>query len=229
MTLQTSQFNEQSIEDFISQFSIERSGWVYLIHAAGTNRYKIGRSITPETRLKTLNQKQSPYPLELIYKFWSVDAITDEQKIHGALADSRVHGEWFEFERDNGCPWLDASIIPNRALFRQIYYPHTRQKIIDFIMRWLSIKLEQPEIITETEGFMRDSLHLGINECLDIATSWQLLLFVARLIDHKLIDHWETWCKGVPEPETSSMIGSFLSGVRDTMHYFSLYQDGVIK
>lgn len=70
-------------------------GYVYLIHAAGTNRYKIGRTVNPIVRLGQL-QKQSPYPLRIVESFWSPDAIADEKALHSEFFESRVLGEWFE-------------------------------------------------------------------------------------------------------------------------------------
>jgi hypothetical protein len=72
-------------------------GYVYLIHAVGTDRYKIGRSINPPVRLETL-KKQSPYPLQIIECFWSPDAIADERFFHQHtwLSSKRAFGEWFE-------------------------------------------------------------------------------------------------------------------------------------
>lgn len=37
-----------SHSDILSQIKSGREGWVYLIHAVGTNRYKIGRSVHSE-------------------------------------------------------------------------------------------------------------------------------------------------------------------------------------
>lgn len=72
----------------------EREGWVYLIHADGTNRYKIGRSTNPIKRHQVL-QKQSPYPLVVAACFHSLDAVMDEAKLHDSLEDYRTYGEWF--------------------------------------------------------------------------------------------------------------------------------------
>ena len=74
-----------------------REGWVYLIHAVGTRRYKIGRSVNPLARLETL-KGQSPYPLQVIWTRWTFDAVEDERRAHQALAEYRVYGEWFEFD-----------------------------------------------------------------------------------------------------------------------------------
>jgi len=75
-------------------------GYVYLIHAVGTDRYKIGRSINPPVRLETL-KKQSPYPLQIVECFWSPDAIADEIGIHKIFAEYRAYGEWFEFTKSH--------------------------------------------------------------------------------------------------------------------------------
>lgn len=75
-----------------------REGWVYLIYAEGTQRYKIGRSVNPVTRHQVL-QKQSPYPLQIIECFYTLDTVTDEAKIHKLLVERGILkrlGEWFE-------------------------------------------------------------------------------------------------------------------------------------
>lgn len=72
-----------------------RAGWVYLIHAENTNRYKIGRTINVPQRHRVLHS-QSPYPLKVIHCFHTLDAITDEAKLHEKFASGRVYGEWFE-------------------------------------------------------------------------------------------------------------------------------------
>lgn len=72
-------------------------GYVYLVHAKGTNRYKIGRSINPLKRLDQL-QGQSPFPLIVEDCVWSPDSILLEKQLHDRFCDFRVHGEWFELE-----------------------------------------------------------------------------------------------------------------------------------
>ncbi|MCC5670285.1 GIY-YIG nuclease family protein [Nostoc sp. CHAB 5784] len=70
-------------------------GYVYLIHAEGTNRYKIGRSVNPFARFEQL-KVQSPYPLRIIDSFWTPDAINDEKLFHEQYKNYRIFGEWFE-------------------------------------------------------------------------------------------------------------------------------------
>jgi hypothetical protein len=83
-------------EDVLRRYRANQ-GYVYLIHAVGTDRYKIGRSVNPPVRLETL-KKQSPYPLQIVECFWTPDAITDEKKLHIYFKSDRVYGEWFTFK-----------------------------------------------------------------------------------------------------------------------------------
>lgn len=76
-----------------------KPGYIYLIRAVGTDRYKIGlttRSV--ETRFTELNSSQSPFPLELIDWFETDDVTEDEKYFHEKYSGYRVHGEWFSFD-----------------------------------------------------------------------------------------------------------------------------------
>jgi len=76
-----------------------RAGYVYLICASGTNRYKIGlTSRNVEERLAELNSSQSPYPLELIDYISVSDVHSAEKYYHQKYQSDRVYGEWFEFD-----------------------------------------------------------------------------------------------------------------------------------
>ncbi|NEQ64793.1 MAG: GIY-YIG nuclease family protein [Symploca sp. SIO2D2] len=81
-----------------------KPGYIYLIHAQETDRYKIGlttRSV--EARFAELNSSQSPYPLEIIDWFETDNVTDDEEYLHEKFADYRVHGEWFGAIR-----WLET-------------------------------------------------------------------------------------------------------------------------
>lgn len=75
-----------------------KPGYIYLIHAKGTRRFKMGlttRSV--EARFNELNSSQSPYPLELLEAI-KVENVTEaENYLHQKFAFYRRHGEWFEF------------------------------------------------------------------------------------------------------------------------------------
>ncbi len=76
-----------------------KPGFIYLIHAKGTRRFKIGlttRSV--EARFAELNGSQSPYPLELIEAIETDNVTTTEGYLHDKFRLQRRHGEWFEFD-----------------------------------------------------------------------------------------------------------------------------------
>jgi len=77
--------------------SIEQPGFVYILHAEGTNRFKIGYSADPEKRCQSVSQ-QSPFSIVLIHSYPSDNAYRDEQKLHNMFSNRRVHGEWFCFD-----------------------------------------------------------------------------------------------------------------------------------
>lgn len=98
---------EGVVENNFTPIPTGREGYIYLIHTLDTNRYKIGRSVNPIVRAADI-QKQSPYKLQLIKSSWTPDAPGDEAVLHREFAPYRIHGEWFELERDNKnheCYW----------------------------------------------------------------------------------------------------------------------------
>jgi Meiotically up-regulated gene 113 len=112
----------------------KNNGWVYLLRAEGTNRYKIGRSVRPVERLERL-KNQSPYPLIVVDVAWSADSVLLESQLHKGFDKIRVYGEWFEtaddryiemgfyvYRQDTEELSLDISAaIIKTALARQIY------------------------------------------------------------------------------------------------------------
>jgi hypothetical protein len=72
-----------------------KNGFVYVIHAVGTNRVKVGYSANPEKRLAKL-QTASPFFLALIGAYEGT--IELERAIHSHLEEQRQVGEWFEID-----------------------------------------------------------------------------------------------------------------------------------
>ena len=75
-------------------------GYVYLIQMSRTSFFKIGMSLEPDVRLRTL-QTGNPYPLRLA-KTWAVsDMLTVEASLHGIFEARKVDNEsvreWFDF------------------------------------------------------------------------------------------------------------------------------------
>lgn len=88
-----------AIEEYQSPGKFKNNqGWIYLIHAEETQRYKIGKTARTRlaSRIKEI-QGQSPYPLEVVNAFWSTDLKTDEVSLHKKFSTYRAFGEWFEF------------------------------------------------------------------------------------------------------------------------------------
>lgn len=75
-----------------------KPGYIYLIHAKGTRRHKIGLTTRDvEQRFNELNSSQSPYPLDLLHYIATEDVTKTEGYLHQKYAVHRCHGEWFEF------------------------------------------------------------------------------------------------------------------------------------
>jgi hypothetical protein len=78
---------------------MSKAGYIYLIHAVGTNRYKIGLTVrTVEERLAELNSSQAAYPLKLVDSLAVLDVHATEKYYHQKYKSDRVYGEWFEFD-----------------------------------------------------------------------------------------------------------------------------------
>ena len=69
-------------------------GSVYVVHAVGTPRYKIGWSVDVDKRINSL-KTGCPYPVYVVTSIPTCDEKL-EQKLHNMYQSYRVHGEWFE-------------------------------------------------------------------------------------------------------------------------------------
>lgn len=67
--------------------------YVYVIHATGTNRIKLGYTTNPQSRLAAL-QTASPFPLQML-ACWP-GSRAREKRLHRYMAQFRQVGEWFE-------------------------------------------------------------------------------------------------------------------------------------
>lgn len=81
--------------------------FIYLIHAEGTNLYKIGISNNPEKRLKSL-QTANPYSLKLIFSIKVKNAFDVEKILHRTFSYCKLNenseeiiGEWFNLSLDD--------------------------------------------------------------------------------------------------------------------------------
>lgn len=74
----------------------KKKQYVYLFHATGTHRYKIGRTTDLRSRIVQL-AVGAPLMVNLITYFETENSLQEESILHKKLASHRVHGEWFEF------------------------------------------------------------------------------------------------------------------------------------
>jgi|GEM_PF-2575202 len=74
------------------------NGYVYLLNAEGTNRYKIGITDDLERRVNQLNKGQAPFPVAITLAQQVADKRKVESTLHAVLSEYRTHGEWFEFD-----------------------------------------------------------------------------------------------------------------------------------
>src|SRR5687768_10537055 len=79
-------------------------GFIYLIHAVDTKRYKIGFTDTTIAKRMRGLQTSCPFDLELVSQ--RSGELMLEQRLHSKLAKYRKRGEWFEFENHERALWF---------------------------------------------------------------------------------------------------------------------------
>lgn len=77
----------------------DREGYIYLIHAQGTEQYKIGRTNDVGRRLQELTATKGPFPLKLLEYVEVKDDVRAEKQLHRQFAQWRRHGEWFNLNK----------------------------------------------------------------------------------------------------------------------------------
>ncbi len=76
-----------------------RAGYVYAIHAVGTDRYKLGHAVDIQRRLQQL-QTGNSITLVIYAALYFEDRIAAESKIHDIFSAYRgKRGEWFRLDR----------------------------------------------------------------------------------------------------------------------------------
>ncbi|KAL8719059.1 MAG: hypothetical protein Q9225_003875 [Loekoesia sp. 1 TL-2023] len=102
-TLQAAQIIENDLDNFRREQAAPSSqGFVYLIHMDGTAFYKIGMSLDPQLRLRTL-QTGNPHALHILNSRPVPDMRSAETSLHRRFEAYRVQNliarEWFDFGR----------------------------------------------------------------------------------------------------------------------------------
>ena len=71
-------------------------GFVYLLHAKGTNYFKIGKTNNPHRRIGKEISPKMPFECALI-NVWATDHMSVAEKaMHQRLSEFRTNGEWFD-------------------------------------------------------------------------------------------------------------------------------------
>ena len=73
-------------------------GFVYIFNAQGTDRYKIGISLTPQLRLKGI-QTGCAFKVYPVHYARCLDMHLVEKTLHERFAKYRVIGEWFSLDK----------------------------------------------------------------------------------------------------------------------------------
>jgi hypothetical protein len=86
-----------------------QGGWIYFLSAVGQDvdsPIKVGMTHRDPTedRLPEI-RTMSPFPLRILYKYWTADPSGEEARIHRELGLFRRHGEWFD--RDATLMFID--------------------------------------------------------------------------------------------------------------------------
>lgn len=74
------------------------SGYVYLIGTPVFGWYKIGKSKTPEVRIKDLGILL-PFKIHIIGIWAAKNHTLMESSLHDIYSEKRINGEWFEFSK----------------------------------------------------------------------------------------------------------------------------------
>jgi len=85
--------------------TLSSPGYVYLMHATGTDMYKIGLSENPIKRAEKLNY-ESPHEIVLVHKILVESMLAIESYFHNLFLDKRIKNEWFrlnEFDVNMFC------------------------------------------------------------------------------------------------------------------------------
>jgi hypothetical protein len=91
---ETVNYFEIDIEKEEQKLKKDKATNVYLMIDKNTGLYKVGRSINPSTRERTL-QSEKP-TIEIIYYHPAINS--DEKHFHCKFKDKRVRGEWFSLD-----------------------------------------------------------------------------------------------------------------------------------
>ena len=75
-------------------------GYIYLVQAVKTDRFKIGRTVNVLKRLRDL-QTSSPLEIRYVYHAYVQNMNLSELELHHRFSEQREIGEWFSFTKED--------------------------------------------------------------------------------------------------------------------------------
>lgn len=75
-------------------------GFIYLVQAAGTDKFKIGRATDVARRIREL-QTGSPLKIRYVYHAYVYNANLCEMELHNKFSNQREIGEWFALTQED--------------------------------------------------------------------------------------------------------------------------------
>lgn len=124
-------------------------GFVYLFHAVGTDRYKIGFSIDPTRRLNAI-LTDSPFEIVELARAWGTP--DDEKLTHRFFKHHRVHREWFRFDEiepvlgyfSKATEGIDYIFMQKEYVVEWYRKARIRSLVVDESVVWRSTGLQAP-------------------------------------------------------------------------------------
>ncbi len=121
-----------------------REEYVYVIGEEGGDHVKIGKSVKPKQRLKSLSTG-TPRELELVTKAEVENASEVEQTLHQKYDEYRVTGEWFKASDDIRMEIVNDVEEARRrrvllALAVRLEAPKTKRRLTKFYELWNDLR-----------------------------------------------------------------------------------------
>ncbi len=110
---------------------------VYVIHAEGTDLYKIGYGINAKKRIAGI-QTSCPHDLSVI-KIYKKGTVCFERELHEKFRDNRTRGEWFTFTEDE----IKKNFRVSSVITKEAYGKEYKKRKSNFA----SIKAKEEEIV----------------------------------------------------------------------------------
>jgi hypothetical protein len=103
-----------------------KGGFIYLLHAVGTNNFKIGKALDVAARIKRL-QTSSPVQIRYVYHVYVSNAAIYEMELYNRFSHLRLIGEWFTFTVDDVKNCITLMRLVETSELQKPLYPQVRR------------------------------------------------------------------------------------------------------